>query len=240
MSQQHNKIETTRAKPSRHVLGLDLGQQSDFSALAVLEDTDAYLSDEAGWVSTYAVRHLHRWPLKTKYPSIVADVADMLKDKRLLDPILVVDGTGVGTAVCDLLDDAGLGIPVRRVVITGGLKVSHDEDGSYHVPKKELVSVLQTLLQTKRLTIARLPERETLVRELLEFKVKISAALNEIYGSWRERAHDDLVLAVALACWTAESMPRNSDAEPFAFPNLTLGELRSKYQRLPGRDSYPF
>jgi hypothetical protein len=34
--------------------------------------------------------------------------------------------------------------------------------------------------------------------------VKVSAAGNEAFTGWRERDHDDLVLAVALACWLAE------------------------------------
>ena len=239
MLQSHSSsADPTKMTARRHILGLDLGQQQDFSAVCVLEDSETFLEPD-GWTNFLAVRHLKRWPLKTKYPAIVADVAAMLKDPRLVEPLLVVDATGVGTAVCDLLDVADLGIPIRRVLITAGHQVNHDEVGVWHVPKKELVSVLQTLLQTKRLTVAKLPDRETLVRELLEFKVKISAALNEIYGSWRERAHDDLVLAVALACWTAESMPR-SDAEPFSIPNLTFPEIIDRTRRLPGRNIYPF
>jgi hypothetical protein len=40
-------------------------------------------------------------------------------------------------------------------------------DGSYHVPKKELVTALQLVLQGRRLRIARdLPEAARLVREL--------------------------------------------------------------------------
>jgi hypothetical protein len=34
-------------------------------------------------------------------------------------------------------------------------------------------------------------------------RVKITASGNEQYGAWREGEHDDLVLAVALACWGA-------------------------------------
>ncbi len=45
----------------------------------------------------------------------------------------------------------------------------------------------------------------TLTRELLAFQVKISAeTAHDSYGAWREGAHDDLVLAVALALWAGE------------------------------------
>ena len=44
--------------------------------------------------------------------------------------------------------------------------------------------------------------------ELLNFRVKITAAANETFGAWREGEHDDLVLAVALACWAGEHVKR--------------------------------
>jgi hypothetical protein len=217
--------DPTKMQPRRHVLGLDLGQSQDYSALAVLEDVDAFFEGPRAWSRFYAVRHLKRWPLKTKYPTVVADVAELLRGPQLVDPVLVLDATGVGRAVADLFDEHDLGVPVRRVVITAGHRVHQDEDGAYMVPKKELVSVLQSLLQTQRLTIARLPEREVLVKELLGFKVKVSAALNELYGSWREGQHDDLVLAVALACWRAGPIPDDDAADelPQANPRRRPG-----------------
>jgi hypothetical protein len=79
------------------------------------------------------------------------------------------------------------------------------EGGGWRVPKRDLVAVLQVLLQTGRLKIASaLPDADTLQRELLAFEVKITSAANDTYGAWREGAHDDLVLAVALACWRGE------------------------------------
>jgi len=51
------------------------------------------------------------------------------------------------------------------------------------------------------------PEAEVLVNELLNFEVKITAAANDVYGAWREGTHDDLVLAVALACWWVSVAP---------------------------------
>jgi hypothetical protein len=50
-----------------------------------------------------------------------------------------------------------------------------------------------------------LPEAAVLVRELATFSAKLSRAGSETYEAWREQDHDDLVLAVALAAWAAES-----------------------------------
>ena len=35
---------------------------------------------------------------------------------------------------------------------------------------------------------------------------KVSSAGREQYGAWREGTHDDLVFAVALACWGARKI----------------------------------
>jgi len=64
------------------------------------------------------------------------------------------------------------------------------------------VSVVQVALQTDKLKIANsLPEAATLVRELQDFEIKITDAANDTYGAWRVGAHDDLVLAVAMALY---------------------------------------
>jgi hypothetical protein len=49
-----------------------------------------------------------------------------------------------------------------------------------------------------------LPESAMLVRELAAFQLKVSAASKEELDAWREGAHDDLVLAVAVAAWLGE------------------------------------
>jgi hypothetical protein len=185
-------------------VGLDLGQAQDFTALAVLERPLVEGSEE----SSYALRHLVRWPLGTPYTAIVPAVARLVAAAPLSGSDLVADQTGVGRALVDMLR-AALVSRVLPVTITGGHAVSMTPDGSFHVPKKELVTCLQMLLQGRRLQIARgLPQARTLTRELQNFQVRITAAANETFGVWREGQHDDLVLAVALACWWAERSPR--------------------------------
>jgi hypothetical protein len=191
--------------PPHYVLGLDLGQTQDFTALAVLERQP--LSARAVTAKAdFALRHLRRFALGTAYTEIVSAVTVMRKAGPLNGAALIVDQTGVGRAIVDVLrQTAGVVVPIT---ITGGHAVSVTEDGSFHVPKKELVTGLQTVLQSRRLQIARgLPEAATLVRELQQFQVKITASAHETFEVWRAGQHDDLVLAVALACWWAERCP---------------------------------
>lgn len=85
----------------------------------------------------------------------------------------------------------------RPVTITGGQEVN-----GLNIPKRQLVSRVQALLQTHRLKIAaHLPLADALQAELLAFRSKISVSGHDTYEAWRESDHDDLVLALALACW---------------------------------------
>ena len=75
------------------------------------------------------------------------------------------------------------------------------------------MSAMQVLLQAERLKIvSTLREAQALVSELQAFKVNINLRCHDSYGNdvgpWRENPHDDLVLAVALAAWYRENMPR--------------------------------
>jgi hypothetical protein len=185
------------------LLGLDLGQTQDFTALAVLE---RQAPAQAGAKPEYALRHLKRFPLGTAYTEIVPAVAVLRRNEPLRQAPLVVDQTGVGRAVVDMLRQTASG--VIAVTITGGHAVTRAEDSSYHVPKKELITALQVVMQERCLQIARsLPDATALVRELQQFQVKVTAAANETFGVWRDGQHDDLVLAVALACWWSERTP---------------------------------
>jgi hypothetical protein len=93
---------------------------------------------------------------------------------------------------------------IRPITIVSGHAVVPDGAG-WHVPKRELVSALQVLLQSRRLQVARaLPMASVLIRELETFRVKITISANETYESWRERDHDDLVLSVAMAAWVGD------------------------------------
>jgi hypothetical protein len=75
------------------------------------------------------------------------------------------------------------------------------------VPKRNLVSALQAALQTGALKIASSLElAEVLREELLNFRIKINIATgHDSYENWREGDHDDLVLAAAMAVWSART-----------------------------------
>lgn len=223
---------------SGYVIGLDLGQVRDFTALAVLRrrsvptgrsinqlvDIDMnghpYFDDLPVLESHYEAVHLERWRGRT-YQAVVPVVRDLAQRVRVadhqeamaagvlnsVDPAigLVVDQTGVGRSVVDTLRAAGL--LMTGVTIHGGDAVSRDGD-DYRTPKKDLVGNIQVLIQNRRLKIAaEMDLAPVLTAELGNFRSKTSLAGHDTYGAgedWREGNHDDLVLAVALACWYGE------------------------------------
>jgi hypothetical protein len=194
-----------------YFIGLDLGQSHDFTAIAILER--AVLRgdfDHAAWAYRKEVqlhlRHLERVPIGTPYPDVVRRVVEITHSPKLTGPIhLAVDNTGVGAAVMDLLRAAQPRASLLPVTITAG-DTQNFSHRTHRVPKRDLVVGLQVLLQRGALLIAAdLRDAPTLLNELMAMQVKISTAGNEQFGAWREGSHDDLVLALALACWAAET-----------------------------------
>ena len=77
----------------------------------------------------------------------------------------MIDGTGVGRAVVDMFRKARPRAAIRPITITAGNAVSRD--AGWHVPKKELVSVLRVLLSSRRLhVVPTLPLAAVLVKNL--------------------------------------------------------------------------
>lgn len=172
---------------SDFILGVDLGQAQDPTALAAVEADPSQID----------LRHLEQFPLGTPYPAVVERVG---KVSAALPwrPYLVVDAGGPGRPVVDMMRVAGLKpIPVS---ITSGRR-ARCADGMVYVPKRELVRVVVVALETGRLRIAkRLPLAGAFKRELESFKVTITAKARATYAA-KAGEHDDLVMAVALAVW---------------------------------------
>jgi len=209
------------------VIGVELGQVSDVTAIAVVESlTLPYLRTESirreGWVDVrpvyqapdgtetldhppvnFALRHLERFAVGTSYTEIRDRV--VARARSLRGPAVVLDATGVGAAAVSLFRAQSL--YVSTVTLIAGDQAAHD-GSDYRVPKKDIVSVTQVLLQTQRLKIARaLRHAELLARELVNFRSRVTTQAAESQLDWRDGANDDLVLALAIAAWQAERNP---------------------------------
>jgi hypothetical protein len=229
------------------IVGVDLGQQRDFTAITVVERgyvPRGKLYNAEYWLPgnkwrerrqvyaarepvklEYHVRHLERPALGTSYVDVVERIIALLKSLGDEELVLAVDMTGVGRPVADILKrqleewlevDRNVYLNTAWITITGGDSVTKAEGGGLRVPKRDLASAPLVLMQNKQLKIAEgLQLADTLKRELLNFKVKINIATgHDSYEAWREGDHDDLVLAVAMACWCGERYLRKEDSIP--------------------------
>jgi hypothetical protein len=210
----------------QHIIGLDLGQSNDPSALVIAQKRTPWRVEAPANVQlpqghtgmtvreekerrvkgepVYDIVHLQRFDLGTAYPEVARQTAAIASDPRTgKSPDMVVDATGIGAPVVDVLRDEGLR-PVE-VTITSGSKVKKS-GREYRVPKADLVTTVQTLLQTSRLRVSEaLPLSKQLAQEMKLFRVKVTESGHARFEHAAETDHDDLVLACALATWYGEN-----------------------------------
>jgi hypothetical protein len=203
--------------------GLDLEQSADHTALAVLQKVPTYDKQMGKHGAELHLRHLERFPLKTPYTDIADQVKSLLSGPPFTTPALmngrlarpatelIVDKTGVGVAVTDLLTERRLNH--IAVTITGlGQKVNRHSTKEYSVPKQDLVSALEVPFHKGTLKVAKgLEGWPKLREELLNFRRKQNKTSAHIsYEHWRESDHDDLVLW--LQRWLAGRLPTSARA----------------------------
>ena len=207
------------------VIGVDIGQQVDPTAIAVAEVSP----DER---PTFTVRFLERLPLRTPYPDVAKRVAAVAanaaaqvyqpangytvrghfigRPAQTADLTILTDVTGVGRPVHEIIERELEAADLYRVgaydvrlipaTFTHGDRVAWAEGGGKSVGKAYLVSRLQALLHTDRIKLPGTREAEALAKELLDYEIRIDQDANEKYGAFRVGTHDDLVTALGLAC----------------------------------------
>ena len=206
-------------------IGVDIGQQKDPTALVVCEATRR-VTGGGEWVmprgervvsgedihrapgraeTVYTARDLWRLPLGTPYPAVAAEVARVvraLQARKVWQPFVLVDCTGVGLPVFELIHEAVRDVQPRprlvAVTFTHGDKYTR-ERSTASVGKAHLVSRLQALLQTERIKLPDTDEARVLARELQDYEIRVDANANDTYGAFRVGTHDDLVTALGLA-----------------------------------------
>ena len=203
-STEPRKTETKFNTPwHRFFISADLGQMNDYTAISITERITTGIAC-GKFVNTFHLRHIERPPRGTEYPAIIDRLIDIYHSPQIAEEwkAVVVDLTGLGRPVFDMMKRAGFLCSLYGISITGGNDVIRD-GRTYNVPKRDLITNLQILLQNGTLQIAKgLKEADALVDELLNFQVKISDSGMDTYGG-RSGVHDDIVLSVAMGAWLA-------------------------------------
>jgi len=190
-----------------YLAGLDLGQANDYSAFSIAEKN---IHRERGKIwSKLSIGHLERYPIGTSYFDIAEEIAGRFEDPRLkIRGKLVVDQTGVGKPVMDILRKFGMR-PIG-ITITGGYDVNEDGHGGFNVPKRDLVSALVSMYYGNLIAVmGSLKAAPEFNNELQHFSVKQNKSTGfESFEPDEANVHDDLVISVALIAWYSQYFDR--------------------------------
>ncbi|MGZ4846414.1 MAG: phage terminase large subunit family protein [Halobacteriota archaeon] len=190
-----------------YYIGVDLGLKRDPSAVAIVQRL--YAPSRS---AHYFVQWLHRFPLRTPYTDIAAEVAhidDQLKVKARIkgkqcEITYALDATGVGQGVTELVAQAMPNATIMRCYLTGGITPATDWDlREVRIPKGQMVSTLIALFDANRLHLSkRSKEIDAMVTELENFELHLTDEGKDTYGA-KIGKHDDLVCALGLACFVS-------------------------------------
>lgn len=190
----------------RTTIGVDIGQKRDPTALAVAE-VEHRRRGQASQPkeSHYLIRFLERLPLGTPYPEVarhIARVCQQVRRRTGKRPILYVDATGVGQPILDLLNGAAIEVESTWAVYftRGEKRREFSAERRITLGKAFLVNRLQALLQHQRIHLPKgHREAGALIRELLDYEIRVGENAAAKFGAFRSGTHDDLVTALGLA-----------------------------------------
>ena len=213
-------------------ISVDIGRVRDWTAISVTERVAP---------GRFETSYLHRLRPK-RYQELIPLLGGMVQQERrpvhvfdgdrydLEKPrvTLVVDQTGVGMGVTDLIAEAGFDCDLRFVTITGGDMPSHDGD-TWRIPKRDLMNRLLVLLENEQLIVAEdLALTDVFLTEMTSIRIKLSATGHDSYGAagadWRDSAHDDIALSLAMGAYFA-SVDRGG--EFIELPAATVAAMES-------------
>ena len=204
-----------------YIVGVSVGDGSDSTALAIIEQEITQDARYKPVTHIHRLRWLDRLPLDGGFPETVDRVVALLQQDEIKDAEsfgtadVILDVTGAGRAIVGLFE--GKGIKPHTVTIRGTEEVVEGND--FHIPKLELVSNLKLLYQTDKLKIAAgLDLAPTFVKELQAFRLRPPPVDSKDPEAWRERQHDDLIFAVAVAAWRGHTHVPRKKRGPIVYP----------------------
>lgn len=130
-------------------IGVDLGKKQNHSAIVVVEQLVVTtgrrnpMSFEPIWERRMTATHIEQLKLGVEYTAIVERLHGLTHSRELETEALTtwVDATGLGEVVMEMLRKQRLRGELMPVVFTGGRTVRYTK-GAYTVPKQELVQGL--------------------------------------------------------------------------------------------------
>jgi len=180
--------------------GLDLGKHQDHSALAIVKIENNILK----------LVHLHRFPLRTPYASVIGYVKTLCDRWQTVNKILV-DITGIGEYIAEDMINASIH-QTEGVTFTQGTK-------------EKIAQWLKQCMTEQKLKI---PYDSDLIAELNIETFELTKD-GKIKFNHPEGTHDDCFWALALAAYAAKTTP--SSPKLWVFSKMSKGEAKLKQLR---------
>jgi hypothetical protein len=231
---------------TEYVVAIDIAKRRDWTWWLVLRDNVSI--SEGSALRDTPDRILHYYDIvvlekaqNLKYQTIVKRTQEIMGFAELQhNADLVVDGTGVGDAVVDMMREAGLspvpiivsgGTQVREVYFEFGQRFSSRGFAStravkeIHVPKQDLVAAGQKVAEQHRLGRSSDLAGTAIWEEFLQQMSRFTDFINDRtgrhkYEAFTEADHDDAVSAYLMAIWwTLHARPRDRVRETVLSPS---------------------
>ncbi len=224
---------------------MDVGWTSDFTTLAAIQSVwrkeqapDSGLPRDALYHFMWRVdRFSHDMgprQIVEVVPSLIIETkararAWAVEAGQQIDDIVAsfaVDASNDRSFVDHLPHSLKLGAVIRRIIITSGnTETIKPEESEAHVSRTRLITNLKTCSafgRIKKAPDAQLEAESELRHELAHLQEHVTAAANLIFRT-RAGEHDDLVMALAMACWLAERTTTRPGGPP---PGMPAEEIR--------------
>jgi hypothetical protein len=190
-----------------YFIGLDLGKDQDYSAIAVMacrKINDGPFNHMTFHQPTRPILELvslTRIPLGTEYLEVMSILRRVIT--RLLSSnawgarppavYLVVDSAGPGQVAIELIRAQQLRITIVPTLLSGGTETNLLRSGKYSIPRREILSNARLLLEAQTLRVA----------AGLQHFISLRKELVDARPGGEQSNHDDLAIAAALAAWHA-------------------------------------
>ncbi len=209
-------VDTVVLPDTEYVVVQDLAKKFDYTTTEIHRITPELLVSPSRTSRVYYFEDVvFRDKRQMKYSQLPVYTKELMQSMELEGQCaLVIDGTGVGEAVYDLYDDAGLD-PLKIIFGSGNSPTIQADRNSFSVtskfgkvsgivvPKADLVGALQVYVQQGRLRqVEGLPFAEESRRQFQNFVGRINEKDKYVkYGNLDDEIHDDMVVTAAMACW---------------------------------------
>ena len=189
---------------TRIYLGLDVGKRQDHTAIAALELRWRYgakdnVTQAVAQYPTLLLSYSIRYPIDTettRIPQFVRDTLQLYRpaygEPNRVDKLLV-DATGVGHTIVELIRKDQPKAQVQPVTLTNGHVERQLKDNYLSLPRPDLINRLKMIFELGNIQLLdSAPGFVDMERELVQFQ-----------PSGEQQEHDDLVMALAMAVWQA-------------------------------------